>query len=201
MRLARACHDVAQRQDVMVRCPQRLPGEGDTGRTRIAHLDLAAGRDDYLIDAEVDGARGDVPFHVMIGGAIQNYSTRTRGNRWPSVFPVDDPLRLVPEQPLRPGQNTPRRERVQVLARTTIGRASIVVLQQPDYPLGGLHGGHVVALATQARTSYVVSLHFGRDGSSSPVRQFDEPALKRQVQLVLASARSLAAVRAGKGRP
>lgn len=201
IRLHRACQDVAERHSVIVRCPERLPGEESAGQLKIAHLDLAPGRDDYLIDAEVDGARGDVPFHVIIGGTIQSYSTRSRGTRWPHVFPVDDPLRLVPEQPLRPGQNKSRRERVQVLARATVGRARIIVLQQPEYPLGGLHGGHVVALIAQARASYVLSLHFGRDGSSSPIRELDKPALERQVQLVLGSARSLATVESGKGQP
>jgi len=154
----------------------------------LEHRDLAQGRDAYLIDAqtgggvddgaaETDPAAAAVPFHVILGGARPAYALATRGDLWPARFPEEDPLRLIPLEPLEPGERVQQRRRVEVLARD----GSTLVLRLPDYPLGGLNGGHVVALRTIGGSSYTVSLHF-KDGP---------PSLTAEAALVGAIARGL----------
>lgn len=184
-RLADLCVDLAKREDVVVRCPRLLPHEPAPGRLTIAHRDLAAGSASYLIDAEIEPASGDTPFHVVIGGTTGPYSLRTRAGRWPRSFPKEDPLRLVPERPLEPGETSASKVRVTVLGRPHIKGVPAIVLRMPEYPLGGFNASHVIALWKRERAWYIVSLHFDQDA----------PSVARQVALVLETARSVDVVR------
>lgn len=157
-RVRSACEEVAATNDLLIRCPARLPvsGAGGTLKLRVAHLDFATDRCAYLIDFE--GPRGTTnrPFHVLVGGA-PGYALDVSDGRWPRAFPKEDPLRLIPVEPLEPGETTSNRLRVPVV-RDPPG--PLLVVEMPPYPSGGVHGGHLVGLARRGADTYVVSLHF-----------------------------------------
>lgn len=183
-RLTAGCQKVAAATlGIEVLCPTQLPATPPDTELRIAHLDLAPEKRSYLIDAEIEDASGETPFHVLIGGTPGGYSMRTRNGRWPSVFPQRDPLRLIPLRALVPGQRgEPRRATVRVLGTVKVGGRPAIVLQLPRYPLGGVHGGHTVVLLDRPAAYYVLSLHWAKDA----------PKPARAAELAVATAETLA---------
>jgi hypothetical protein len=47
-----------------------------------------------------------------------------------------------------------------VLRRVEIGGHRGLLLDEPAYPTGGLHGGHIAAIWNRGASGYVLSLHF-----------------------------------------
>jgi len=165
--LVRACEHVAVRSRLVVRCPRRVPAAiGRLGRLRVAPRDFAPGSCAFMINLEGGGAgiRGYTR-HLIAGGAPR-YSLRTVRGRWPARLPLKDPLRLIPERPLKPGQTRTRSERVQVAA-TRGGPLPRIVLRMPSYPLGGLHGNHLVLLLNRENATYIVSVHAAAEGRNA----------------------------------
>ena len=153
------CAELAPRRDVAVLCPARLTA----ARWYVRYQTLRSGRMEYLtnLDTKPDGS-GD-PFHVLAGGRRGRFSLRSEGGRWPADASLDRDLGLVGALPLKPGRRgdaEQRPVRPTLLRRATVGEHPGLLLRIADYPVGGVHGGHLAAVWNQGRDGYVLSLHF-----------------------------------------
>jgi hypothetical protein len=138
--IADACAEAAASAAFPVLCPRRWPSPGGRGTARPGPkarlFEKAAGV--YLVDVE-NGfrRRGGYVFHVLVGGQSRAFGRR--------LARADSDLRLVlPARTIRS-------------ARVHGTRAT--VLEEPRYPAGGLHGGHVVVLWNEGGHGYLASVH------------------------------------------
>jgi hypothetical protein len=148
-----ACARTATSATFPVLCPARWPPpRGRGGRT--ARL-FERASSVYLLDA-ANGftRRGGHVFHLLLGGQRRPF------RHWPAG--VDPRLRVTTRQVTIPMQGGG--EFVQQLPARRIGTARVhgagaAILQEPPYPAGGLHGGHVVVLWNENGHGYLVSVH------------------------------------------
>lgn len=136
--------------------------------------------DAYLIHAENGfSRRGGHVFHLLVGGQRQSFG------RWPAG--VDPDLRVTTRKvtiPTQDGGRFVQQLPARRIATARVHGARAAVLQEPPYPAGGLHGGHVVVLWNEGSHGYLVSVHGER---------LSQRAL---VSIALAMARSARATRA-----
>ena len=157
----RSCGREAGAVTIAVLCPTRLPlGGFESPR------DYGDAPCTYLLNLEPRGMlrRAGAVFHLLVGGTCRPWSLRTRAGRWPADRAAVGgglDLRLVGTTSLVPGQTEADRERValRVLQRARVGSAPALVLRNPPYPVGGIHGGHVSVIWNAGGAGYVVSGH------------------------------------------
>ena len=185
------CAREAGRVAVAVLCPARLPDSGYEAARGFGDPPCA-----YLVNLEPRrmSKRAGAVFHLLIGGRCRPWDLRARGGSWPAERPpagTGDGLRLVGTEMLRPGESwaDERRVGLRVLRRDRVGSSPALVLRNPPYPTGGIHGGHVSVVWNAGGAGYVVSGHaVGSDGRSE---EADRPALARAIATLLAVAASM----------
>lgn len=188
-----ACAREAGRVSLAVLCPARLPDSGYEPARGFGDPPCA-----YLVNLEPRNMteRPGSVFHLLIGGRCRPWDLRTRGRSWPAEprsATGDGDLRLVGSEPLRPGESAlEEAERVglRVLRAARVGAAPALVLRNPPYPAGGIHGGHVSVVWNAGGAGYVVSGHAWGAGARGP----GEPgpvALARAGDTLLAVAASM----------
>jgi len=157
----RACARTAGIVEAAVLCPAVLPVGGFE-----APRNYGDGRCAYLLNLEpraIAQSQGPVT-HLLFGGSCTAWDLRTRAGRWPAELhaaSMGDELRLVGTTSLVPGQTEADRRRVglRVLRATRVRSAPALVLRNPPYPVGGIHGGHVTVIWNAGGAGYAVSGH------------------------------------------
>lgn len=177
---------------VRVLCPTRLPTGGFEAPRNYGDAPCT-----YLINLEPRGFlnRTGTVFHLLFGGTCQPWNLRTRGDRWPAELTAprsSKDLRLIGTTSLVPGQTEADRKRValRVLRHARVRSARALVLRNPPYPTGGIHGGHISVIWNADGAAYVVSGH----AVASPQRPDGTPgsrALLRATDTVLAVAAAM----------
>ena len=173
-----------------VLCPTRLPlGGFESPR------DYGEPPCSYLIDLEPRGMlkRPGTVFHLLFGGTCEPWNLDISNGRWPADLSLmGDDLRLIGTMNVTPGQTRAdgRRVRLRVLRRARIGSSSALVLRNPPYPVGGIHGGHSSVMWNAGGAGYVVSGH----AVASAERPDGDPgprAHERAIETLVAVARSM----------
>ena len=188
----RECVREAGTVTIAVLCPSRLPTGGfETPRN------YGDAPRSYLLNLEPSGFRNRAGaiFHLLVGGTSRPWDLRTRGGRWPASVSAPrsgEDLRLVGTRDLIPGQSEADRKRVslRVLRSARVGVAPALVLRNPPYPTGGIHGGHVSVVWNTGGAGYVVTGH----AVASPERPDGPPgrrALARATNTLLAVAAAM----------
>ena len=188
----RECVREAGTVTIAVLCPTRLPTGGfETPRN------YGDAPRSYLLNLEPSGFRNRAGaiFHLLVGGTSRPWDLRTRGGRWPANVSAPrsgEDLRLVGTRDLIPGQSEADRKRVslRVLRSARVGAAPALVLRNPPYPTGGIHGGHVSVVWNIGGAGYVVTGH----AVASPERPDGPPgrrALARATNTLLAVAAAM----------
>jgi hypothetical protein len=160
----RGCARAARTVGFGVLCPSRWPA----GSGRVEH-DFSRPPGAYLLDfANGFAVRGAKVFHLMLGGQRRPFGAFDEGLRVST-------LQLVP---MRGGGTftaglPPRR-----IDTAKVHGKPARIFQEPRYPQGGIHGGHILVAWNEHDHGYLVSLH----ASNMPRAE--------QVKLALAMARS-----------
>jgi hypothetical protein len=148
-----ACAAAATPSRFPVLCPTRWPSPGSRGAPKARLFEEAS--DVYLISVENGfSSRGGQIFHLLVGGQGQPFG------RWPAG--VDPDLRVTTRKvtiPQRGGGRFVQQLPARRIATARVHGARAAVLQEPPYPTGGLHGGHVVVLWSEDGHGYLVSVH------------------------------------------
>ena len=149
--VGRACARIDDLR-VAVRCPRVLP----RGRFELPRS-YGVAPCSYLLNLEPrGGALREAPlFHVLFGGRCGRWSLVVRGGRWPAAAPPADARRRGLDLRLGAG--------LRVVRRTP----SLLVLANPPYPEGGIHGGHLTVVWNAGGDGYAVSAHVRADVPSS----------------------------------
>jgi hypothetical protein len=117
----------------------------------------------YLLSA-LNGIddRGPHVFHLLVGGQRLPF-----GPGWRAIDPgLRVTTRLV-RIPVRGGGTFVSERPARRIGRAVVHGAAALLLREPDYPAGGLQGGHVLLLWNQAGHGYLVSVH-GAAGMTTP---------------------------------
>lgn len=106
-----------------------------------------------LLDVEPRGLadRPGAVFHLLLGRRCAPWDLRVRDGRWPA--------RAFTAAERRDGQDLRLAGALRLLRRTTVRGAPALVLQNPPYPTGGIHGGHVTVLWNAAGHGAALSGH------------------------------------------
>jgi hypothetical protein len=109
----------------------------------------------YLFDAltGIDDHSAHV-FHLLIGG-----QQRAFGRRWQAIDPGLRITTHLVRIPVRGGGNFVQERPARRIRATTINGMPALLLREPPYPQGGIHGGHILVLWNRAGHGYVASLH------------------------------------------
>jgi hypothetical protein len=170
--IKKACTRAAPATAVPVLCPTRWPSPSGRGAPKARLFSEVS--DVYLINVENGfSRRGEHIFHLIVGGQAQPFG------RWPAG--VDPDLRVTTRKvviPQRGGGRFVQQLPARRIATARVHGARAAVMQEPPYPAGGLHGGHVVVLWSEAGHGYLVSVHGER------------LSRHKQVSIALAIARS-----------
>ena len=181
--ITKACARAAGVTAVPVLCPTRWPSPRGPGAPKARLFEELS--DVYLINVENGfSRRGGHVFHLMVGGQAEPFG------RWPAG--VDSDLRVTTRKvtiPQRGGGSFVQQLPARRIGTVRVHGARASGLQEPPYPAGGLHGGHVVVLWNEAGHGYLVSVHGER--------------LSRDelTAIALAMARSTRPCSAGDARP
>ena len=160
-------HECAQRADYSVyrtSCPTRWP----VRRGSATVLDAAIVRGPSQWFASFDDPAFGPPDdgHVIIGGQNPPFSLAGDvGETWPRPGePAPLPLLWLPRLMITPN-GTPggyvARVPPKILERTSVGGRQALVLTEAPYPVGGMHGGHVLVVFNVEGHGAFVSLHLG----------------------------------------
>lgn len=128
-------------------CPSTFPRPGGFERARQFERE----RCHSLVNYEPRDVRGPGVFHLIVAARCGALSLRARAGRWPATYPARRDMRLlgVPEP----------QGRLVVLRRTTVRGRPALLLRNPPYPAGGIHGGHLTVLFVRGDSSYAVTGH------------------------------------------
>jgi hypothetical protein len=126
---------------------------GGAGQPKLRALGRTG--DAYLLDA----ANGFSPrrthvFHLLMGGQRRPFG------QWPSG--IDPDLRVTTHKvviPQRGGGTFVQQLPARRITTTSVHGARATVLREPRYPVGGIHGQHVVVLGNDGGHGYLVSVH------------------------------------------
>lgn len=138
---------------VAFRCPAAFPAPGGFERAR----QFSTNSCESLVNYEPRGMEpgsGSV-FHMLIGARCGAVSLRTGGGAWPLDTSLRRDMRLIG----RSASEDPNAVRLRVLRRATVDGRPALVLRNPPYPDGGIHGGHLTVLSTSSTTTYAVTGH------------------------------------------
>jgi hypothetical protein len=159
--VAAACRQAAPAVGFAVLCPTVWPPTASrrppslrwiTRTSRVYLLSALNGIDD----------RGPHVFHLLVGGQSQPF-----GPGWRAIDPgLRVTTRLV-RIPVRGGGTFVSERPARRIGRAVVHGAAALLLREPDYPAGGLQGGHVLVLWSQAGHGYLVSVH-GAAGTTTP---------------------------------
>lgn len=164
----RRCAGLIPRRSIPVLCPTRLP----KGDWIVRYQTLATGRLQYLASFQTcplgSGGSGGA-HHVLAGGRRGRWPLETARGRWPADTEMPRDLILLPHGSLQPGEGPDdlQREPLRVLGRATVDEHPALLLRAAEYPAGGAHGGHLIAVWNQAGNGYTLSMHFGENDSRS----------------------------------
>jgi hypothetical protein len=93
-------------------------------------------------------------FHLLVGGQQHPF-----GAEWRAINPgLRITTRLI-RIPMRGGGTFVQQRPARRISMTTVRGVPALVLREPLYPQGGLHGGHVIVLWNQAGHGYLASVH------------------------------------------
>jgi hypothetical protein len=147
---------------VAIACPTLLPVSSEGGPT-VRDFGGRGGVTELLdvVDPaafEAGSGSGWGAAHLWIGATRRELPVLgARGRRWPPPWLLVKPpaaLRI----PLRDGTM----QRPTVLGPALVGDRPAVLLRSAPYPLGGVHGGHVLVVWNDRRRhGHLVSLHYG----------------------------------------
>jgi hypothetical protein len=168
----RLCRQAARR--TFARCPKEFPRSGDSDRI-VTQMLTPRGYAGYLLSFNDLSFHTSDGGHVILGGQPKPLELGGRpGRRWPqrAQQEPDDELKV----PAR--LHGPRR--LVLLQNAEVGGADAIVLRAARYPIGGVHGGHVIVLWNAGGHGQMVSLHFA-------TRRYSE---RDRVTAALAVARS-----------
>jgi len=152
----RSCRRELQGKRVQIACPTLLPTPGGFERPR----QFGHGACESLLNFEPAGARlrsGSV-FHLLVGARCGPVSLATVRQRWPVDVTLRPDLRLIGNRSALPGGRESAAVRLTVLRRTEINGRPALILRNPSYPDGGIHGGHLTVLVSTS-TTYAVTGH------------------------------------------
>ena len=148
-----ACAEAATSATFQVLCPARWPSPRGRGARKARIFEKAP--DVYLIDAANGfSRRGGHIFHLLVGGQRRPF------RHWPAG--VDPRLRITTRKvstPIQGGGEFVQQLPARRIASARVHGAHADVLQEPPYPAGGLHGGHLVVLWNQDGHGYLASVH------------------------------------------
>ncbi len=153
----RRCRREQQDKRVRFACPTVFPTPGGFERARQFGSDAC----ESLVNFEPAGARlesGSV-FHMLVGARCGAMSLATARKRWPVDISLERDMRLIGRRSATPAGRRSAAVRLAVLRRTTIDGRPTLVLRNPPYPDGGIHGGHLTVLTTSATTTYAITGH------------------------------------------
>ena len=197
----RRCAREAAGATVAVLCPTRLPSGGFERPRNYGDAPCT-----YLLNLEPRGfrKRAGTVFHLLFGGTCRPWRLQTRDGRWPARLAAvrrGEDLRLIGATSLLPGEPEADRERValHVLRHARVGTAPALVLRNPPYPTGGIHGGHISVVWNANGAGYVVTGH----AVATPERPDATPgprALRRAGGTLLAVAAAMRRPSAFRGR-
>src|SRR5215211_1576832 len=151
--ITNACARAAGPATFPVLCPTRWPSS--RGREARTARIYETAPDVYLINADNGfSRRGGHVFHLLLGGQRMPF------RRWPRG--VDPRLRITTRKvttPIRGGGEYVQQLPARRIATVRVHGARADVLQEPPYPAGGLHGGHLVVLWNEDGHGYIASVH------------------------------------------
>lgn len=117
-------------------------------------------------------------FHVLAGGRCGRFSLALSKGRWPINARMKRDLGLIGVKPLSPGGSpTEQRVRLRLLRRVRVAQHPGLLLRVALYPVGGVHGGHIVAIWNQEGSGYALTMHF--HGKESGGRTAQEATVLR----------------------
>jgi hypothetical protein len=109
----------------------------------------------YLLNA-FNGLDDQAPhvFHLLLGGQRHPF-----GAGWKAIDPgLRITTRLI-RIPVRGGGTFVMQRPARRIGTTSVHGRPAVLLREPDYPPGGIQGGHVLVLWNQAGHGYLASVH------------------------------------------
>ncbi|HEY4451312.1 MAG TPA: hypothetical protein VGN13_06930 [Solirubrobacteraceae bacterium] len=151
--VTRTCRNAATPVRFAVLCPARWPSARTPRPPQLRWITLRHGV--YLLNA-FNGVQELLPhiFHLLIGG-----QRHTFGAHWRSIDPgLRITTRLI-RIPMRGGGTFVQQRPASRIGMSTVHGRPALVLREPPYPQGGLHGGHVIVLFNQAGHGYLASVH------------------------------------------
>lgn len=156
----------------VVLCPTRYPidsksrveGSGTSLHTRTFYW---ASFNDWSGFPEGDGG------HVVFGGLGSPFDLHGRpGQTWPmkgaSALPAQLPLPRLITTPMGGGGTYVIERPSRILERVDIRGARGLILVAPNFPQGGLSGGHVIVVWNAHGHGYFISLHLAVDPTGRP---------------------------------
>jgi hypothetical protein len=151
--ITNACARAATHAAFPVLCPARWPSPRGRGAPKARRFGKAS--DIYLINAENGfNRRGGHVYHLLVGGQRQPLGPEAAG--------VDPEFFITTRKvttPTRGGGASVQQLPARRIASARVHDARAVVVRQPPYPEGGLHGGHVIVLWNEDGHGYFVSVH------------------------------------------
>ncbi len=103
---------------------------------------------------------------MLLGGQHAAFSLRGRaGEAWPRPGqPQPDRALSLPTRfrsvAIQGGGRFQQEKPARILRGATVHGLRALVLKAPPYPLGLIHGGHVIVIWNERRHGYLVSVHF-----------------------------------------
>lgn len=104
--------------------------------------------------------------HILLGGQRRRLSLQGRpGQSWPRPGRArPNPGLSLPTRfrsvPIEGGGRFQQEKPARILRRATVNGRPALILKAPPFPLGLIHGSHVIVIWNQRRHGYLVSLHF-----------------------------------------
>jgi hypothetical protein len=151
--VTRACDRARLRVRFPFLCPTSWPRTESHRPAQLRWITLT--RDVYLLNA-INGPDDRTPhvFHLLVGG-----QRRPFGADWRTIDPgLRITTRLI-RIPIRGGGSFVQSRPAERIGTTTVHGTRALLLREPPYPAGGLHGGHILVLWDQGGHGYVVSVH------------------------------------------
>jgi hypothetical protein len=147
------CGQANRRVAFAVLCSAAWPSAPSADRPQLRWLALTPHL--YLLDVlnVVDDHRAHV-FHVLIGGQQHPF-----GSRWRAIDPGLRITTKLVRVPIRGGGTFVQERPAQRIGTTRINGAAALLLREPPYPEGGIHGGHILILWNHAGHGYLASVH------------------------------------------
>jgi hypothetical protein len=151
--VGKVCGKLVKAVDFPIMCPSAWPRSAAASEPQVGVF--ATTRATYLVNA-FNGLSDHGPhiFHLFFGGQASPFRA--------DLTSIDPSLRVTTHDvriPMRGGRTYLQQRAAHDIGSTTVHRQRARILQEPPYPQGGLHGGHVLVLWNQSGHGYLVSVH------------------------------------------